>query len=155
MCVSSTSLGSKTIIRPMNFVNFKDCHWEVSHQYWDCSQFFLSSFCPSCSLKTNKHLLRSDFEIAPSTFTCLRLCSNTSTSQKVFWWILLSLFHYRRKLRKVLFCFASSRSFIVVENGWGLSFCWTAKKPILFLYWCKDLGRGGGGMRWPVGFFHQ
>ena len=50
MCVPSTSLGSKTIIRPMNFVNFKDCHWEVSHQHWDYSQFFLSSFCPSCSL---------------------------------------------------------------------------------------------------------
>lgn len=91
----------------------------------------------------------------PSTFICLRLCSNTSTSQKVFWWVLLSLFHYRRKLRQVLFCFASSRDFVVVENGWGLSFCWTTKKPILLLYWCKDLGRGGGGMRWPVDFFHQ
>lgn len=77
-------------------------------------RFLLSFFLP---LKTNKHLLKSDFEIVPSTFICLRLCSNTSTSQKVFWGILLSLFHYRRKLRKVLFCFASSRNFVVVENG--------------------------------------
>ena len=115
-------------------------------------RFLLSFFLP---LKTHKHLLKSDFEIVPSTFICFRLCSNTSTSQKMFWWIFLSLFHYRRTLRKVLFCFASSKNFVVVENGWGLSFCWTAKKPILLLYWCKDLGRGGGGMRWPVDFFHQ
>lgn len=42
-------------------------------------RFLLSFFLP---LKTNKHLLKSDFEIVPSTFICLRLCSNTSTSQK-------------------------------------------------------------------------
>ena len=113
------------------------------------SFFLLSSFLPP---RTNNHLLGPDLETVPSTFTCLRDRSNTFTSQKVFWWIILSPFRYRKNLRKVFVCFASSRSFVVVESEWGLYFCWIVKKPILFLYRGKDLGGGSGGMRWSVDF---
>lgn len=158
--IPGTSLASKTIIIPVNFVNFEDCHgeewylleWQVPHPSAEASLnalFLLSSFLP---LRTNNHLLRPDLETVPSTFTCLRGRSNTFTSQKVFWWIILSPFRYRNNLRKVFICFASSRSFVVVESEWGLYFCWIVKKPILFLYRGKDLGSGGGGMRWSVDF---
>lgn len=60
----------------------------------------------------------------------------------------LSPFYYREKLRKVLFCFASSSTLVVAGSGWGPSFCWTAKKPIFFLYKGKHLGWGGVVVGW-------
>ena len=90
---------------------------------------FLLSFL--LSLKTNKHLLRSDFEIVPSTLTCLRLCSNISTSQKAFWWILLSLFHYRRKLKKVFSVLLLAGVLLLWRMDKGCLFVGLLRSPFL------------------------
>ena len=76
---------------------------------------FLLSFL--LSLKTNKHLLRSDFEIVPSTLTCLRLCSKHFHITKSILVNTSFTVSLQEKVKESFFCFASSRSFVVVENG--------------------------------------
>lgn len=104
----------------------------------------LSSFCPLALSRPMWHLLSSDFEIAPATFTCLRLCPNTSTSQKVFCeYFTVSL---QEKVKESFILFLALAGVLLL---WRMDeaclFVGLLRSPFFSYTDARILGRGGGG----------